>query len=274
MKLRVGIFTLTALPIILVGFILTTRTVSASSGEVQFQQSKLFPTPTPGPDGRIIYIVQEGDDFWTIAAFAGISLEELFALNGIQPGDYAIPGTELFLGTAGPVRPTAEPAAVESPTPTPSSTEPAVSTGEICILLFLDMNGDARLDEGELPLAGGQVSVIDVTGAIAVDATTSDDPEGQCFEGLGAGDYNISAAVPVEFNSTTTMSLPVRLMPGDIKYVQFGAQPSAAVGEQLTDEERSRSTIFGVFGVILLVGAGALSYYVLRYERRSAGKMS
>ena len=30
-----------------------------------------FPTPTPGPDGRIIYIVQDGDTLWRIAAVKG-----------------------------------------------------------------------------------------------------------------------------------------------------------------------------------------------------------
>src|SRR3972149_7677287 len=75
-----------------------------------------FVTPTPGPDGRVVYVVKEGDDLWTIAALSGKTLEELMALNGIQPGDYIIPGMQLVLGFGGPAQPTAGPGALPSPT--------------------------------------------------------------------------------------------------------------------------------------------------------------
>jgi len=82
-------------------------TVNANQNPPTFIQPGTFVTPTPGPDGRIIYIAQpEDDSFWTIAAKAGISLEQLYALNGIQPGDYLITGMELLLGLAGPEAPT------------------------------------------------------------------------------------------------------------------------------------------------------------------------
>ena len=37
-------------------------------------QLTVFPTPTPGPDGKIIYIAQEGDSLWRIAAINGIKM--------------------------------------------------------------------------------------------------------------------------------------------------------------------------------------------------------
>ena len=40
-----------------------------------------FPTPTPGSDGRIIYIVQDGDTLWRIAAVSGLDLADLRDLN-------------------------------------------------------------------------------------------------------------------------------------------------------------------------------------------------
>ncbi len=234
-----------------------------------FAQPTPFSTPTPGPDGRIVYIAQpEDDSFWTIAAKAGISIEELFALNGIQPGDYLITGMELILGLAGPAEPTALPNDFATPTPIEPTPTPLYNTGEICVLLFLDANGNARLEEDEGTIAEGQISVVDVNGTLSAEATTSDDPEGECFDGLEAGDYNVSAAVPLEFNPTTTLNLPIRLLAGDIKYVQFGAQPSAAISDQMDGDQSDRSTWFGVFGVLLLLAAAGIAIYASRYNRR------
>jgi uncharacterized protein (DUF2141 family) len=242
---------------------------NASSELAPELQPTPFPTPTPGPDGRIVYIVQEDDSFWSIAAIAGISLEELYALNGIQASDYAIPGTELVLGFAGPTEPTADVGAQITPTSAEPTATPIFSTGEICVLLFLDENGNARLDEGEVGLSGGQISIVDVSGVVAVEAQSVENPEGQCFADLEAGDYNVSAAVPQEYNATTSMSLPLRLIAGDIKYVQFGAQPSAAISDQAPDGGKSGSLWLGIFGIFMLIAAGGLAYYASRYSRRS-----
>jgi hypothetical protein len=229
-----------------------------------------FLTPTPGPDGRITYIVQDRDTFYDIAAIAGISLQELYALNGIQAGDFAIPGMELLLGLAGPVEPTPLPDEITSPSPIEPSPTPRFNTGEICVLLFLDENGNARLEDGEGVVQEGQISVIDVNGTLTAEATTGDDPEGICFDGLGGGDYSVSAAVPPEYNPTTTLNLPIRLQAGDIKYVQFGAQPSGAISDQINGNEGDRSIWFGAFGVLLLVAAAGLAYYASRYSKKSA----
>ncbi len=58
-------------------------------------------TPTPQPDGRIIYIVQAGDTLVGIASRFGYSvaqLNELYVLNNIQPSDFLQLGQELILG--------------------------------------------------------------------------------------------------------------------------------------------------------------------------------
>jgi hypothetical protein len=223
-----------------------------------------FSTPTPGPDGRIVYIVQENDNLWTIAALSGKSVEELMALNGIQPGDFLNPGMQLLLGVAGPAQPTGAPAAQPTPTrPAPTPT-PEFGTGEICVLLFLDANGNARLDEGEAALPGGQVSIAEPSGTIAGEQTTGAEPEGICFQGLMNGDYNVSAAAPQEHNPTTAMNIPVRLAPGEVKFIEFGAQGSAVSGSGA-----SRSTALGIFGLGLLLAAGALGYVAARYNRRT-----
>src|SRR5512134_2905697 len=81
-----------------------------------------FPTPTPGPDGRIVYKVQDGDTLLRIALIAGITVDELRGLNEIT-GDNIFVGQELLLGLGGPsqVTPTPGPSPTRTPLlPTPS----------------------------------------------------------------------------------------------------------------------------------------------------------
>jgi hypothetical protein len=140
--------------------------------------------------------------------------------------------------------------------------------GEICVLLFLDANGNARLDEDEPALAEGQVSVADRQGNLAGDHTTGTELEGFCFTELEAGDYNVSGAVPPDYNPTTSMNVPVRLEPGDIKFVQFGGQPSGAIAT-IPRPEGSGSSLLGAIGLAMLGGAGLLGYLAFRTGRQT-----
>lgn len=245
------------------------RSATAQESQAPLPQPTPFLTPTPGADGRIIYVIQPRDTFFDIAAIAGISLEELYALNGIQPTDFAIPGTELLLGYAGPAEPTPDQSAQATQTAIMPTATPLFSTGEICVMLFLDINGNAQVDDSEGPLAGGRISIVDVSGIVAAEAATTGQPGFQCFKEIEAGDYNVSAAVPAEYNPTTSLNLPLRLMPGDVKYVQFGAQASTASGNDQNDPGRGQSLLFGIFGMILLLVAAVLGYYASRYQRRN-----
>jgi hypothetical protein len=232
-----------------------------------------FPTPTPNQDGEIIYEVQTGDTAWRIAAIAGITLEELYALNGLEPTDFLSEGTLLVLGRVGPAPATAPPGAA-TPTEIQATPTPVSGTGEICALLFEDVNGNAQLDEDEVALAGGQVSVVDANGQLSGESTTEteppeEDPVGVCFPELEDGDYNVSGAVPEGYNPTTSMNAPVRLNPGEVKYVEFGAQASSALGGGLQPEGGSNSLVLGVVGLLFLLAAGALGVYAARYNRRS-----
>jgi hypothetical protein len=227
-----------------------------------------FQTPTPGPDGKIVYIVKAGDDLWTIAALSGKTVEEIMALNGIQPGDFITPGMQLLLGLAGPVVPTAAPESRPTVTIRPPTPTPIFGAGAICVLLFLDVNGNASVDEGEIPLEGGQISLAEPSGIIVGEQTTTADPEGYCFEDVLNGDYNVSAAAPQDYNPTTAMNTPIRLAPGEVKYIEFGAQASAAITGG-GGGGASRSSVLGVLGLGLLVAAGALGFFAYRYGRRT-----
>lgn len=260
--------------IYILGLIATVALLIGLGGQLPVEASPQgqtqFLTPTPMPDGRIIYIVQEGDSLWTIAALSGLSVEEVRALNGIQPNDFISPGMELILGLGGPARPTEAIIAEASPTAIQATQTPLVGTGEVCVLLFVDQNGNARWDEGEPPLTEGQISVADINGIVVGERATDEDPEGFCFVEIQFGDYNVSAAVPSGYNPTTAMSVPLRLQPGDIKYVDFGAQPSAALAGITAAENDRPSILLGVVGVILLLAAGGLAYYASRYGRKNS----
>ncbi len=246
----------------------------AQSDQGTSLQPTPFPTPTPGPNGIIVYIVKEGDTLWRVAAIAGISLEELMALNGIQPGDFISPGMQLELGRGGPVEPTSAPANLrQTPTSADSTPTPITGTGEICILLFLDRNGNSRLEEGEEPIRGGQLSVVNVSGVLVGEFTTDASVDGHCFSEMESGDYNVSAAVPVDFNPTTGLNVPVNLNPGDIKYLQFGAQPSSAIENEFSDNGSGRSALLGVVGVLFLLLAGGLAVYVSRMGRNTPSSL-
>lgn len=58
-------------------------------------------TPTPQPDGRIVYIVQAGDTLVGIATRFGYSVEQLndlYELNSLEPDDFLQLGQEIILG--------------------------------------------------------------------------------------------------------------------------------------------------------------------------------
>lgn len=243
---------------------LSAQAWGAEPAAPHLQAPTAFPTPTPNENGNVIYVVQEGDTAWRIAAVAGISLEELYALNGLKSTDFLTPGMQLTLARLGPTQP---PAADTSVPPTLTPT-PEGGTADICVLLFIDQNGNASLDDGEPPLANGQISVANIGGTVVGDQATTDDPEGHCFTGLEKGDYNVSAAVPAGYNPTTSMNTPVRIAPGDVSYVEFGAQASAALGGDSTGDSQ-RSMLLGILGISFLVAAGALGYIASRYNRRS-----
>jgi hypothetical protein len=184
-----------------------------------------FPTPTPGPDGRIMYIVKTGDSLWRISAVAGIPMGELRSLNNLGADDVIKPGQELLLGLGGP----ASVAPTQGPPPTPTSElptpTPGIGTGSICVLLFEDINGDSIRQEEEPSLPGGAISVGEqfgntslITDTLAGGISENLFPEPKeigfsCFKELEKGEYNITVAIPDGYNATTTLSYAILLKP-------------------------------------------------------------
>ena len=216
-----------------------------------------FPTPTPGPDGRILYIVQPGDTLLRISLISGVSIDELRGLNNLIGDDIAA-GRELLLGLGGPsqVTPTTGP----SPTPTeaiPTPT-PLPGFGTICVILYDDVNGDAIRQEEEVSVPGGAISLGNISGSFAETIDTESGEEHTCFPDLPEGKYNISVAIPDGYNATTVGNFELELRAGDETYLNFGIQQNTeAVAEAPTPTGNGRSPVLGIVGgLFLLLGIG------------------
>ena len=235
-----------------------------------------FPSPTAGPDGRILYIVQEGDTLWRISAITGVSLEQIRSLNRLE-NDVVRPGDILLLGYGGPlsITPTAGP----SPTALPSEPTPtkAVGTGDICVILYDDLNGDGLRQESETWITNGQISINNRSGSFnesyetVVELDVYDDPDHHCFEELLEGEYTVSAAIPDGYNPTTSLIRSFELLGGNQTYISFGAQLNTEKTIEIVAQpvESGRSPLLlWLGGGLLLVGA-AIGAYALLLSRQS-----
>jgi hypothetical protein len=264
----------------LLAVILFTWRMPASAAP-QFQPTP-FPTPTPGADGRILYTVQAGDTLWRIAAVAGIPLEELRQLNNMTADDVLIQGQVLLLGLGGPGEaPPGEPGATQpvEATESPGPTQ-IMDAGEVCVLLFADMNGDALRQDTEMGILGGEVSVTERLGTYSdKKPTKAGDPEVDaltCFENAPPGNYNVTMAIPEGWNETTVLTKTIELAPGDISYLNFGAQLSGLGAGQDSgggDGEDGRSPLLGILGIFILLGGAGLGVYsiFMNRQRRADG---
>ncbi|MCD6356676.1 MAG: LysM peptidoglycan-binding domain-containing protein, partial [Anaerolineaceae bacterium] len=226
--------------------------------------SKPFPqaviaTPTPQPDGRIIYIVKENDTCISIALLMGISEQDLRELNNLAAEDcqFIYAGQELLIGIKAEDTPVPTAEVTAAPTPTPFK-----GNGSICIYLFNDENGNALSEETEQPLAGGAVSITNRLNTVNLTGNTDDSGEALCFSDIPEGDYNISVAIPEGYNPTTVMNYALTIGAGEVSTVDFGAQPGSGLRPAFAAERPSPLLlILGIF----FIGAGiGLWFYVRR----------
>ena len=242
-----------------------------ASAAPKFQQ---VVTPTAGPDGRIIYIAQPGDNCIRIAALNGLTVEEFRQFNSQKIDENCsniIVGEEYLIGI---VSTEGTPTAGPSPTPAPPTITPTPFTGttEICVLLFDDVNGNALREDTEPAVAGGAVSVTENNGEYSAALETSipanpDAYQGVCFLDVPEGSYNITVGIPDNYNPTMELSASLDVKAGDRDFVDFGIQSKDVVadpGTQPQTEEQPRSPFLGIVGGLFLLGGAALGYYAWR----------
>lgn len=215
-------------------------------------------TPTPGPDGKIIWVVRSNDTLLSLSLITGVPVDTLRQLNNLT-GDTIIVGQKLIIGLAGPalVTPTAGP----TPTPTPilPTPTPKPGSGTLCVILFDDLNGDSLRQEEEPSIPGGAISINNRLGSVSLNAETDSGLEHKCFKDLPEGDYTISVAVPQGFNPTTNNSYGVALNAGEQTYIDFGAQANSQTLAEapVLPAEGQKSPLLGIIGALfLLVGVG------------------
>jgi hypothetical protein len=265
MNVRAAFFLfLTVTLLLLLGVALPFDAASASP------QSQ-FLTATPGPDGRIMYTVVEGDSCLQVALLHGITVQQLRQFNTRLDEDCTLTvGQQLVVGLAQAEAPTAGPAPT-LPSPTATAT-PVSGTTEVCVLLFNDMNGDAVRQETELGIEGGAVSLTNLNGSYSQTQNTSAavdpdtlEPVRACFVDVPSGEYNVSMAVPDDYNPTMLVSYTLTVKAGDRAEIGFGAQSKTiTVSEPAESQDGNRSSLLGIFGFLLLLGGAGLGYYAYR----------
>lgn len=256
------------------GTLLAALWLSPYTGSAPSAQVLQFATPTPGADGRIIYIVQAADTCIRVSLLMGIPVTELRAKNNLDEACTLFPGQELFIGFGGPSGGSPTPDQTLSPSRATPSATPLTGTGQVCVLLYEDYNGDALHQETEPALAGGAISLVQTEGTYSQTGTTTgglSDTEymGFCFPEVPPGGYTVSVGTPADYNPTTALSTDLAVLPGDQSYLDFGAQGETQI---ISDPEAGgRSPAIGLAGLIFLAAGGVLGWYAWqsRSGRRS-----
>lgn len=233
------------------------------------QQIPIY-TPTPGPDGKIIYVVQANDTLLRISIISGVPVEEIKKVNGLT-SDTIFEGQRLILGYAGPAEATFTPGPTPTPTeilPTPT---PKPGVGTLCIILFNDKNGDSIREESEPSIPDGAINISNRNGTVSRTDTTDMGYEHRCFEDLPEGEYSISVAVPEGYNTTTTTNVQIKLEAGDKTYINFGAQADAdklAESQIIPAPEGGHSPLLGVIGGAFILAGIAFAFFAVKAMKR------
>lgn len=238
------------------------------------QLQAAYATPTAQPDGRIIYIVQPGDSCLSIQLRTNnaTTVEELRTLNKLDQNCTLTEGRELLLDIITP-EPSPTPNPLISPTPPLPTPTLFKGSGNICVMLYDDINGNAVRESTELPMDGGAVSITDRLGTLSKTGTTQPTVELPmlCFEEVPEGTYTVSMAIPGGFNATTSMNLPLRVEAGDSAILEFGAQVSTQAQVQeptvVEPEATSREPLLAVLGGLLVLAGIGLGVYIF-FQRR------
>jgi LysM repeat protein len=260
----------TALVVIFFVTVLIFISTIPSAPAVSAAPNAQFVTATPGPDGRILYTVVDGDNCSIVAFNHGITVPQLRALNTRLDENCTLTvGQQVVVGLAQPEGPTAGPAPTLPPATVTAT--PVSGTTEVCVLLFDDINGDALRQETEFGIEGGAVSLTNLNGSYSETQNTTAaidpdlvEPVRSCFIDVPQGEYNVSIAVPDTYNPTMLLSYTLTVRAGDRASIDFGAQSKTLTVSETTDTQGGRSSVLGIFGLLLLLSGAGLGYYAYR----------
>lgn len=147
--------------------------------------------------------------------------------------------------------------------------DPATLTGQVCALIFDDLNRNRIQEDGEATLAGGIIQLAQDDEIVATRETDGSEPF--CFDDLIAGEYVASASAPQGYGFTTSDQFALRVTAGSQVTLPFGvgeglavvvlppadsAAPDAAA--QTTTTNAPSNPIMDNLGLIALAAAASL----------------
>lgn len=263
-------------PIVVISILLVALVIFSVSLPAQAApalQGIQFATNTPLPDGRIMYVIQQSDTSCVrIALLNQITVEQLLQLNANINKDCSnlIPGTYLLIREGGALAGSATPGPSPTPLPPTITPTPIAGTTRICVLLFDDVNGDALRQSTEPVIEGGAISVTETSGKFSKTIQTAVNPDpnaypGTCLDNVPEGTYQISAALPPDYNPTMQLNYTLEVKAGDSANVDFGGQSKETTSQQPANNGGGgASPWLGFFGGLLLLGGLGLGWYALR----------
>jgi hypothetical protein len=258
-----------AILLFLAGVLLLWSQIPVAASPVQ---QVAYPSPTPGPDGRIIYIVKAGDTCTQISLLYGVSLEYIRTTNLLDQNCTLREGQALMIGVGAPSG--GSPTLGPSPTATlvlSTATPSAGGTAQVCVLVYDDANGDALRQATEGAIAGAAISLTSLDGTFSQTLTSVINPDatayqGTCFANVPPGKFSVSVAAPDGYNPTMNLTASVNIIAGDVIHVDFGAQPKGV--NETTTPSKGPSPLLGVIGAALLLGGIGMGAYTWRMLRK------
>lgn len=256
--------------LLLIGFVLT---LGATSVDARPPSQASYQTPTPNDEGQILYTVQEGDNCTRIFLLTGVPIEEIIERNNLTSECVLTPGQQLVLAVVDPATATPEGPA-STPTPGPPTPTPFDGNGEVCVVLFEDLDGNQMRTSSEEYLAGGVASINNRAGTYSETLeTVGGNPalvDPACFQNVPEGDYNLSMGIPDGYVATTSLNVPITVSAGDTIVIDFAAQPSSQIADPAgADQGGGRSPVLLVIGILFLAGGAALAFFFIRSSMRA-----
>ncbi len=88
-----------------------------------------------------------------------------------------------------------------------------------------------------------------------------------CFDDIPVGTYNISIAIPDDFNPTTVTNYPLEVRAGEEATIDFGAQLAIPPESEVVPDTARRVPVLAIVGGIILLAGLGLGVYMLRSNK-------